>query len=53
MPLSFLVPAVLVGLLAIGIPVLIHLTRKQKAKVVPGDSVANHVAAFEWCVCPS
>jgi len=39
MPLSFLVPAVLVGLLAIGIPVLVHLTRKQKAKVEPFPSL--------------
>ncbi len=33
MPLAFLVPAFLVGLAAIVIPIVIHLTRKQRAKV--------------------
>lgn len=32
--MAFLVPAFLAGLVLIGVPVLIHLTRKQKSKVV-------------------
>ena len=34
MPLSFLVPAFLVGLAALAVPIIVHLTRKQRAKVV-------------------
>ena len=34
MSLSFLVPAFLAGLLALGIPILIHLTRKQTQTTV-------------------
>ena len=33
-PLAFLVPAFLVGLAAIVIPVLVHLTRRQRAKIL-------------------
>jgi hypothetical protein len=39
MPLDFLVPAFLVGLAALAIPLLVHLTRKQRAKVVPFPSL--------------
>lgn len=39
MPLSFLVPAFLIGLAALAIPVLIHLTRKQRDQVVPFPSL--------------
>ncbi len=34
MPLGFLVPLFLVGLAAVVIPIVVHLTRKQRAKVV-------------------
>jgi len=39
MPLRFLVPAFLLGLAALAIPVLVHLTRKQKARVVDFPSL--------------
>jgi hypothetical protein len=39
MPLSFLVPAFLVGLAAIAVPIIVHLTRKQRDKVVPFPSL--------------
>jgi hypothetical protein len=39
MPLGFLVPAFLLGLAALVIPILVHLTRKQKAKVVEFPSL--------------
>ncbi len=39
MPLRFLVPAFLAGLLALAIPILVHLTRKQRAKVVEFPSL--------------
>ncbi len=39
MPLGFLVPAFLLGLAAVVIPILVHLTRKQKAKVVEFPSL--------------
>jgi len=39
MPFGFLVPAFLVGLAAIAIPILVHLTRKQKARVVEFPSL--------------
>jgi len=39
MPLGFLVPAFLLGLAALAIPILVHLTRKQKAKVVEFPSL--------------
>jgi len=39
MPLQFLVPAFLVGLAALVIPILVHLTRRQKAKVVEFPSL--------------
>ena len=32
--MAFLVPAFLAGLLLVGVPILVHLTRKQKSKVV-------------------
>lgn len=34
MPLGFLVPLFLVGLLGIVVPIVVHLTRKQRAKVI-------------------
>jgi hypothetical protein len=34
MPLSFLVPAFLIGLAAIVVPIVVHLTRKQRDRVV-------------------
>ena len=39
MPLGFLVPAFLLGLAAVVIPILVHLTRKQKARVVEFPSL--------------
>jgi hypothetical protein len=39
MPLSFLVPAFLVGLAALVIPIVVHLTRKQHDRVVPFPSL--------------
>ena len=39
MPLGFLVPLFLLGLAALAIPILVHLTRKQKAKVVEFPSL--------------
>jgi hypothetical protein len=39
MPLRFLVPAFLLGIAAVVIPVLVHLTRRQKAKVVEFPSL--------------
>ena len=39
MPLGFLVPAFLLGLAAVAIPVLVHLTRRQKARVVEFPSL--------------
>jgi hypothetical protein len=39
MPLSFLVPAFLAGLAAIAVAVLVHLTRRQKDRVVPFPSL--------------
>ncbi|HEX9886815.1 MAG TPA: BatA and WFA domain-containing protein [Longimicrobiales bacterium] len=39
MPIQFLVPAFLVGLAAVAIPILVHLARKQRAKVVPFPSL--------------
>ena len=39
MPLRFLVPLFLVGLAAVVIPILVHLTRKQKARVVEFPSL--------------
>ncbi len=39
MPFQFLVPAFLLGLAALAIPILIHLTRRQRAKVVEFPSL--------------
>ena len=39
MPLRFLVPAFLLGLAALVIPLLVHLTRKQKARVMEFPSL--------------
>ncbi|MEX2570711.1 MAG: BatA domain-containing protein [Gemmatimonadota bacterium] len=39
MSLSFLVPAFLAGLLAIGVPILIHLSRRQTQNQVPFPSL--------------
>jgi hypothetical protein len=39
MPLRFLVPAFLLGIAAVVIPILVHLTRRQKAKVVEFPSL--------------
>ena len=39
MPLGFLVPAFLLGLAAVVIPILVHLTRKQRARVVEFPSL--------------
>lgn len=39
MPLGFLVPAFLLGLAALVIPILVHLTRKQKARVLEFPSL--------------
>ncbi|MBT8395398.1 MAG: BatA domain-containing protein, partial [Gemmatimonadetes bacterium] len=39
MPLGFLVPLFLLGFAALVIPILVHLTRKQKAKVVEFPSL--------------
>jgi hypothetical protein len=39
MSLSFLVPAFLAGLLALGIPILIHLTRKQTREAISFPSL--------------
>ncbi|MBT8395556.1 MAG: BatA domain-containing protein, partial [Gemmatimonadetes bacterium] len=39
MPFQFLVPAFLLGLAALAIPILVHLTRKQRAKVVQFPSL--------------
>lgn len=39
MPLQFLVPAFLLGLAALVIPILVHLTRRQKAKVMEFPSL--------------
>jgi len=39
MPLRFLVPAFLLGLAAVAIPILVHLTRRQKARVVEFPSL--------------
>jgi hypothetical protein len=39
MPLGFLVPAFLLGLAALVIPILVHLTRKRKARVVEFPSL--------------
>jgi len=39
MGLSFLVPAFLAGLVALGIPVLIHLTRRERTAVVEFPSL--------------
>ncbi len=39
MPLSFLVPAFLVGLAALAVPIIVHLTRKQRDRVVPFPSL--------------
>ena len=39
MPLSFLVPAFFAGLLAILIPIVVHLRRRQRAKVVQFPSL--------------
>jgi hypothetical protein len=39
MPLRFLVPAFLLGLAALVIPLLVHLTRRQKARVVEFPSL--------------
>ena len=39
MPFGFLVPAFLLGLAALAIPILVHLTRKQRAKVVEFPSL--------------
>ncbi len=39
MPLGFLVPAFLLGLAALVIPILVHLTRRQKARVVEFPSL--------------
>jgi hypothetical protein len=38
-PLTFLVPAFLVGLAALAIPIVIHLTRKQRDRVMPFPSL--------------
>ncbi|MGD2121696.1 MAG: BatA domain-containing protein [Gemmatimonadota bacterium] len=39
MPLRFLVPAFLLGIAAVAIPILVHLTRRQRAKVVEFPSL--------------
>jgi len=39
MPLQFLVPLFLAGLAAVAIPIFVHLTRKQRAKVVEFPSL--------------
>lgn len=39
MPLRFLVPLFLLGFAAVAIPILVHLTRRQKARVVPFPSL--------------
>lgn len=39
MPLRFLVPVFLAGLAALAIPIIVHLTRKQRAKVVEFPSL--------------
>src|SRR5687768_8053988 len=39
MPLQFLVPAFLAGLAALAIPIVVHLTRKERTKVVPFPSL--------------
>lgn len=39
MPLGFLVPLFLVGLAAVLVPIFVHLTRKQRAKVVEFPSL--------------
>jgi hypothetical protein len=39
MPLRFLVPAFLLGLAALVIPILVHLTRRQKARVLEFPSL--------------
>jgi len=39
MPLGFLVPAFLLGLAAVVIPIMVHLTRRQRAKVVEFPSL--------------
>lgn len=39
MPIQFLVPLFLAGLAALAIPIIVHLTRKQRAKVVPFPSL--------------
>ncbi len=39
MPLGFLVPAFLLGLAAVVIPILVHLTRRQRARVVEFPSL--------------
>ena len=39
MPLGFLVPLFLVGLAGIAVPIVVHLTRKQRAKVVQFPSL--------------
>ena len=38
-PLAFLVPAFLAGVLAVVIPILVHLTRKQRSRVEPFPSL--------------
>ena len=37
--MSFLTPAFFVGLLAIGIPILIHLTQKEKKTIIDFPSL--------------
>jgi hypothetical protein len=39
MPLRFLVPAFLLGLATLAVPILVHLTRKRKARVVEFPSL--------------
>jgi hypothetical protein len=39
MPLQFLVPLFLAGLAAVAIPIFVHLTRKQRAKVIEFPSL--------------
>ena len=38
-PLAFLVPAFFAGILAIVVPILVHLTRKQRSQVQPFPSL--------------
>ena len=41
MGLSFLAPLFFAGLAALAIPIIVHLTHRQKANVVPFPSVAE------------